>query len=286
MDIFASILLPVVIVGIMFGMGLSLSNKDFLYLLKAPKIVMAGVIAQMTSLPIIAFIISFLFPMPTYIKIGLVLIACCPGGTMSNLVTYWLKGNIALCIALTAITSFLILITLPLIMNLALILFAGYGESIRLPFWKTVINVFLTTLLPSIAGYVVNSYWPILAKKIEKPLEAVMTIALFIIYLIIILNNGDQPTSSVSGYKMIFLITFLLNLISMAIGFAFSRFLGVDNRDSYTISIQVGLQNSALAIFIATSLMHMPESAIVAVVYGSFTFFTTWLFAYLMKRYL
>lgn len=286
MEIFSSVILPIVIIGIMFGMGLSVSVNDIRYLQKSPKIVVAGVIAQMASLPIVAFVISFLFPIPVYLKIGLVLIACCPGGTMSNLVTYWLKGNIALCIALTAITSFLILITLPLIMNLALLVFAGHGESIRLPFGKTVVNVFLTTLLPSIAGFVVNCYWPGMAKKIEKPLEIFMTGALFLIYLVIVINNGNRPESTVSGYEMIILITFLLNVISMAIGFAFSRYLGVDNRDSYTISIQVGLQNSALAIFIASSLMHMPESAVVAVVYGSFTFFTTWLFAYLVKRYL
>ena len=113
-----------------------------------------------------------------------------------------------------------------------------------------------------------------------------MTVALFLIYLVIVITNGNKPESTVSGYGMIILITFLLNVISMAIGYAFSRYLGVDNRDSYTISIQVGLQNSALAIFIASSLMKMPESAVVAVVYGSFTFFTTWLFAYLVKRYL
>jgi len=286
MEIFSSIFLPIVIIGIMFGMGLSVSSNDIGYLQKSPKIVVAGVIAQMASLPIVAFVISFLFPIPAYLKIGLVLIACCPGGTMSNLVTYWLRGNIALCIALTAITSFLILITLPLIMNLALMVFAGHAESIRLPVGKTIINVFLTTLLPSIAGFVVKNYWPAIAKKIEKPLEIFMTGALFLIYLIIVLNNRNKPANATGGYEMIVLITFLLNVISMAIGFAFSRFLGVDNRDSYTISIQVGLQNSALAIFIATSLMHMPESAVVAVVYGSFTLFTTRLFAYLMKRYL
>ena len=286
MDILSSLILPIVIIGIMFGMGLSVSINDIRYLEKSPKIVVAGVIAQMASLPVVAFVIAFLFPMPVYLKIGLILIACCPGGTMSNLVTYWLKGNIALCIALTAITSFLILITLPLIMNLALLVFAGYGESIRLPIGKTIVNVFLTTLLPSIAGYGVKNYWPGLAKKIEKPLEFIMTGALFLIYLFIVINNGNRPESEVSGYRLIILITFLLNVISMAIGFAFSRYLGVDNRDSYTISIQVGLQNSALAIFIASSLMNMPESAIVAVVYGSFTFFTTWLFAYLVKQYL
>jgi len=286
MDIFTSVFLPVVIIGIMFGMGLSVGSNDIAYLKKSPKIVVAGVIAQMVSLPIVAFVISFLFPIPVYLKIGLVLIACCPGGTMSNLVTYWLKGNIALCIALTAITSFLILITLPLIMNLSLLLFVGHGDSIRLPVGKTIINVFLTTLLPSIAGFVVKRYQPDLAKKIGNPLETFMTGALFFIYLVIVISNRNRPVSASSGYEMIVLITFLLNIISMAIGYAFSRFLGVDNRDSYTISIQVGLQNSALAIYIASSLMHMPESAVVAVVYGSFTFFTTWLFAYLMKRYL
>ncbi len=285
MDILSSIILPIVIIGIMFGMGLSVTTNDIRYLQKSPKIVMAGVIAQMVSLPLVAFIISFIFPIPAYLKIGLVLIAACPGGTMSNLVTYWLKGDIALCIALTAITSFLILITLPLIMNLALILFSGHSESIRLPFGKTVVSVFFTTLVPSIAGFLVKYFHPILAKKIEKPLETLMTGALFLVYLIIILNNGNNRASAVSGYGIIIWITFLLNVISMTIGFAFSRFLGVDNRESYTISIQVGLQNSALAIFIASTLMNMPESAIVAVVYGSFTFFTTWLFAYLVKRY-
>ena len=82
MDILSSIILPVIIIGIMFGMGLSVTTNDIRYLQKSPKIVMAGVIAQMVSLPLVAFIISFIFPLPAYLKIGLVFIAACPGGTM------------------------------------------------------------------------------------------------------------------------------------------------------------------------------------------------------------
>jgi bile acid:Na+ symporter, BASS family len=285
-ELFSSVLLPANIALIMFGMGLSLKKDDFKVLWNNPKVVIAGLTIHMLILPTIAFIISYFLPINPVFKVGLVLIAACPGGTVSNLVTYWLKGNIALCITLTTMTSFLIIVTLPLFVNIALHTFTHQDFSgLHLSLKQTFFNVSLIILLPAYLGTLFRKLFRRLASKIEKPLEAIMTILLGIIYTGIIIIQKKEGNASLDYYLPLFGVTFLLNVLSMFGAYFLSRWLKFSNSNSYTISTQVGLQDSALAIFVASTLMHSTNIAIVAVVYGSFTFFSTFLFGYLAKKY-
>ena len=284
-NLFSNLLMPAAIAFIMFGIGLNLRFQDFGIIFSRPKAIIIGLVAQMVLLPLIAFALNYFLDISPILKVGFVLIAACPGGTTSNLVTLFLRGRLALAVALTACSSFLILFTIPIIVNIALRIYEGHEEDIRLPFARTVLDIFLTVLLPTILGMLLRELRPAFANALRKPVNNLMLIFLLLVFVGIILFE-NQGSGDILRHKNLFLPSFLLNLISMVAGYLLALFSGINNRGRFTIAIQVGLQNSALAIYVASKLLGQNEMAIVAVVYGTFTLFTTAFYAYLMKRYL
>ena len=284
-NFFSHYLMPVAIAFIMFGMGVNLRFSDFGHIFKKPKAVITGLVAQMVILPIIAFLINAFIDIDPIYKVGLILIAVCPGGTTSNLVTLFLRGRLALAVALTAFSSFLILFTIPLIMHLALYIYEGLDTSIEMPVMETAINMTLTLLLPTVVGMSVRYYFAEIVQRAQKIINISMSLFLLFVFLGIFLfeNTGS---ASFSEYAFLFVPTFLLNIISMFAGYFLALKAGIENRGRYTIAIQVGLQNSALAIYVASNLLNQPEMAIVAIIYSSFTIFSTTLWAFIMKKYL
>lgn len=284
-NLFSNLLMPAAIAFIMFGIGLNLRFQDFGIIFSRPKAIIIGLVAQMVLLPLIAFALNYFLDISPILKVGFVLIAACPGGTTSNLVTLFLRGRLALAVALTACSSFLILFTIPIIVNISLRIYEGHEEDIRLPFAGTVLDIFLTVLLPTILGMLLRELRPVFANALRKPVNNLMLIFLLLVFVGIILFE-NQGSGDILRHKNLFLPSFLLNLISMVAGYLLALFSGINNRGRFTIAIQVGLQNSALAIYVASKLLGQNEMAIVAVVYGTFTLFTTAFYAYLMKRYL
>ena len=276
--------LPAVLIIIMFGIGLSLERQDFVNVFRFPKPIFIGLIAQMILLPLIAFTIISFTDLAPEIKVGFIIISACPGGSASNLLNHLLRGNVALCVSLTALNSILIQITMPLIVNLGLLVYMGHGEHITLPIWETIFKVFFVTLLPTFAGVYVRNRSFRLATKLEKPMKVIMTVLLFSVFAVIVLLEEKEGGAGIFRYSYLLPYALALNLGSMLAGYFFARSLGLDNRNNYTISIEVGLQNSALAIFVASTLLNNREMAIVAVVYSTFTFFSTALFGYIAKR--
>lgn len=281
---FSTYALPAVLFVIMFGMGLSLEKRDFTHIFIHPKVIFTGLFAQMVLLPVVAFILMSISDLSPIMKVGFILIAACPGGSASNLVAHLLKGNVALCISLTAINSFLILITLPLIVKLGLMIFVGTTHEIMLPVGETILKIFITTIIPTIGGMALRRKNRRFADRMEQPLKVFMLVLLFSVFLVIILFEESRVDAGIMGYKHILPWALGLNFVAMVAGYFFARKVGCEHKDNYTISIQVGMQNSALAILVAANLLHNQEMAVVAVVYSSFTFFSTMLFGYLEKR--
>jgi len=269
----------------MFGLGLSLEKKDFENVFVYPKAIFTGLIAQMVLLPLIAFLLVGFTNLPPVVKVGFILVAACPGGSASNLVAHLLKGNVALCISLTAINSLLILITLPLIVNLGLAVFMCHTADIQLPLLSTILKIFYTTIIPTFLGMYIRHKNARLASVLSRPMRVIMTVLLFSVFAALIIFEEQTTDRGISKYGYLFLYAIGLNLAAMLAGFFFSRKMGLGNRNNFTISIQVGLQNSALAIYVASSLLEHREMAMVAVVYSSFTFFSTLLFGYLAKKF-
>lgn len=276
--------LPGVLIIIMFGIGLSLERKDFENVFRYPKPILIGLFSQMVLLPLIAFILVSFTSLSPAIKVGFIVIAACPGGSASNLINHLLRGNVALCVSLTALNSLLIQITLPLLVNLGLILFMGHSEDISLPIWETIFKIFFVTLLPTFAGVYLRAKFFNLAIKLVRPMKVIMTILLFTVFAAIVLTEESNSQESIFEYSFILPYALALNVGAMLAGYFFAKMQGLDNRNNYTISIEVGLQNSALALYVTGSLLHSKEMTIVAVAYSSFTFFSTFLFGFLAKK--
>ncbi len=277
--------MPLAIAVIMLGVGMNLKFRDFKHIFRKPRAVITGLIAQMVLLPVIAFIFNYFWDISPVIKVGFILIAACPGGTTSNIVTLFLRGRLALSVTLTAFNSILILITIPLILHFALWFYLGENESIQLPVGSTIRDIILSVILPVVAGMSIKYYFPKQASYLRKPMNWIMTGFLLFVFGGILLIEKNSNTD-ISSYFPLFLPAFILNAVTMFAGYLLSLAAGINNRGRFTIAIQVGLQNSALAIFIASKMLNQNEMAMVAVIYGSFTLFSTYGWAWVMKKYL
>ena len=283
-SVFSEIFLPITLAIITLGMGLSLTDRDFRNIFLHPRAVATGLISQMLLLPIIALLIAQISNIDPLYKVGLMIIAACPGGATSNLVTYLLKGNVALSISMTAINSVITLITIPIVVTLSLEFFIHQDASIRLNVGETMVNVFLITLLPAFVGTRIRKWKPLFADSLEKPLKIALPILLALIYTGVVLLDHEGESASSQDIISIFPYALALHLAAMGTGVLVTRLAGLKLRDRYTIVIEVGLQNSALAIFVAVSLLKSPAMSLVPVVYGAFTFFTTLLFGWIIKK--
>ncbi len=284
-SLFSDYFLPITLGIITLGMGLSLTERDFRNIFTYPRAVITGLCCQMLLLPLLAFLIALLSNIDPLFKVGLMIIAACPGGATSNLVTYLLRGNVALSISMTAINSIITLLTIPLVVTLSLMYFIQQDTEIHLKVGETIVNVFLITLLPAFAGTQIRKWRPVWADGLERPLKIILPLLLALIFTGVVFIDRGTESATVRDFINILPFAILLNFAAMGAGLLIAKLLGLRIRDQYTISIEVGLQNSALAIFVAANLLGSHPMALVPVVYGSFTFFTTLLFGWLVKRF-
>lgn len=282
--LFSDIFLPITLGIITLGMGLSLTDKDFRNIFTHPKAFTTGLISQMLLLPLLAFFIARISNIDPMYKVGLMIIAACPGGATSNLVSYMLRGNVALSISMTALNSLITLITIPLVVTLSLEFFIQQDANIRLNVGDTMLNVFLITLLPAYVGTRIRKWKPVLAKGVERYLKVILPLLLALIYAGVIFIDRDGESATFNDFLIILPYTLALHLLAMGTGLLVSRLARLEARDRMTIAIEVGLQNSALAIFVAATLLKSHSMALVPVVYGAFTFFTTLLFGWIVKK--
>lgn len=285
LQLFLDIILPIVIGIIMFGIGLNLSFSDFKRIFIAPKAVLFGLFGQLIILPLIGFAIAFIFPLSPVNQLGIVLISACPGGTSSNIVSYMLKGRVALSVSITAFNSFLIVLTIPLILDVAFSTFWTSSSKVTLSIADTFSSVIYTVLLPVLAGIFVQRVFPATIDRIKKSLRYILPGLLFVVFLLVFITEKSKTNTSLSDYWTLFLPALVLNIGVMLIGFSTSRFIGLPLKDQFTIAIEMGLQNSALGIFLANNVLQIDGLSLISVLYGSFSFFSTLLIAFLMRQY-
>jgi BASS family bile acid:Na+ symporter len=283
-SIFTQYFLPATLAIITLGMGLSLTERDFKNIFVHPRAVITGLCCQMILLPLIAWLIARSINIDPLFKVGLMIIAACPGGATSNLVTYLLRGNVALSISMTALNSIITLITIPLVIYFSLDIFMQEHNAIRLNVGETILKVFLITLLPAFVGTRIRKNYATFATNLERPLRVVLPMLLMVVYVGVIFIDQGTGAGTRSDFVRIFPYTLMLNILAMVSGFLVARILRLRVVNQFTVSIEVGLQNSALAIFVAASLLQSNEMALVPVVYGSFSFFSTLLFGWSVKK--
>ncbi|MCG8411782.1 MAG: bile acid:sodium symporter [Bacteroidales bacterium] len=283
-SLFSAYLLPFSLSVIMVGMGLSLERQDFTNIIRYPRSIFVGVISQIIVLPVITFLIFYFTHLDPLIKVGFILITACAGGSATNIITHMLRGNLALSISLTALNSFLILISLPVIVKIALIVFVGESQNIELSIIDTVLNILLTIIIPTFIGMWVRHNFPTFAQKSQKPLRIILPLILFSVFAIMLIIDDENSSKTTSHYLFLIPWALLLNFISMFVVYIFSRLMKLNIKKSMTISVEVGLKNSIVGIFVAETLLKNHEIAMVSVIYGSITFFSTLLFGFLEKR--
>ena len=265
----------------MLGIGTGLRLENFTAIFRKPKSILVGLGGQMLYLPTLAFLLAFIWPIDPVYKVGLIILAACPGGTASNLITYILNAKVALSVSLTALNSILILMTVPFFVGLAQSTFMRDFQPVEMPFWHTVEEIALTVLLPVGIGVLLNHLFPLLMQRIQKPLKYIMTTILLVVFLGVFIASENGDTDSIFEQPLVFLAAFLLNLGAFVGGVFISNYFGLTSKEKVTVGIEVGLQNSALAIFVAASLLGSNEMALVAVMYSLFTFFTTFIYAWI-----
>lgn len=283
-NIFSGYFLPVTLAIITLGMGLSITHRDFKNVFFRPRAVIVGICCQILLLPLIAFGVASITNIDPYFKVGLIIIAACPGGATSNLVTYLLNGNVALSISMTALNSLITLVSIPVNVSLALLVFLHTDAEIQLNVWDTILKVFLLTVVPAYIGVTIRHRKSEFAERLNRPLKVILPLILLVVYLGVLFIDEGSTIATRKDFFNLMPYALLLNALSMFLGWQVAYLTKLKRVDRYTIAIEVGLQNSALAIFVASTLLGNREMALVAVVYGSFTFFSTAFFGWGIKR--
>jgi len=271
-SILTTVLLPVSLAIIMLGMGFSLVINDFKRVLKYPKAALIGFTNQLILLPIIGFALANLFNLSPPMAVGLMILAACPGGVTSNLITHVSKGDIALSITLTAIASLVTVFSIPFIVSFSLDYFmADDATSIEMPFLKTILQIMVITVIPVSIGMIVNHYRPEFTKRMEQPMRTASTVIFLVVLVGIIAANREKIAES---FQEVGLVALILNVITMLLGFFAARLFRLNLKQSISITIESGIQNGTLAIVIASTILLQDEMAIPAAVYGLLMFFT------------
>lgn len=273
-----AVFLPLALFIIMLGMGLGLTTADFKRIATEPKAVAVGLFAQLVVLPIIGFLLASVFPLSPELAVGVMILAACPGGPTSNMVTYLARGNVALSITLTAISSTIAVFTIPVVVNLSTSSFVGENVSLQLSFLETVVQIAVVTVIPVVLGMVLHLYAPKFSNKVEK---SVKWLSLFFLALIIFGLLLKERDNVLGFFLQVGWVTLALNVVTMALGYAIATLFRLERRDVTAVTCEVGIQNGTLAIAVASAptLLNNPTMAIPAAIYALIMFITGGLFA-------
>ena len=261
------IVMPILLV-LMFLLGTELDRKAFENVARNPRAVFAGMTGQIILLPLIAFGIAWILDLPPVYFMGLILIACCPGGSSSNVFSMLAKGDVALSVTLTAISSIVTLFTIPFIMNVATNFVSEQsGTEINLPIGKLLVQNIVLFLVPMLMGIALKKFRPATAEKVNKTLSKIAFPALIVLALTFFLQYTKEIFEN---FALIGLATTGLILAAMLCSSLLSRAGNFGKAIRRTIVIEVGMQNAAQAIAIATSpfIFNSGEMAIPSIIYA------------------
>jgi bile acid:Na+ symporter, BASS family len=270
-SILTTLVLPIALAMIMLGLGLSLKSDDFFRIFKYPKAVAIGLIGQLVILPIIALAIVKVIPMPPAIAVGLIILALCPCGPSSNMITYLAGGDVALAVTLTVFSSMITVFTIPLFASMAVNSFLGTNAIVSLTIGATMGQIFVITVIPIALGMYVRYRFPEIARRLEKVINKLAVGFLVLIIILLVAKEWSRLPSLIvqAGTGVM-----LLNILGMAAGFAISKMLNLNIAQQICIAIEVGIQNGTLAIAITAGILKDAEMAIPAAIYSLFMYLT------------
>jgi len=271
MDSTSAIILGVSLAIIMLGMGLSLVADDFKRIFLQPKAIIIGLVNQLIFLPIIAFILVLLIPLQPEIAVGVMILAACPGGPTSNLISHLAKADTALSVTLTAFSSFITILTIPFIINFSLEQFLNESNMIQLNILDTFQKILVIIIIPVTIGMIIRKHKESFALKMEKPVRIASAFILVIVIVGIILKEKDNLVES---FQKAGFVIVCLNIIIMFVGYYSSKLFKISNKRALSVAIESGIQNGTMGITIAILMLHNSSFAIVSAIYGVLMFFT------------
>ena len=281
MNIVTDVILPLALAFIMFVLGLGLTGGDFLRVIKQPRDFFVGAFSQIILLPIIAFILVKVWPVAPELAIGVMIIAAAPGGVTSNLLTSFAKGDVALSISLTAIISLLCVITIPFIVLTSVGLLGDSNIPQDISLFSMSRDMFLIVTVPVILGMLLRRFASGIALKFE-PIAKKISIVLFV--LVLLGAIAAERENVISYFAQAGLITLVLNVVMMVVAYYVAKFLSSGTKQRKCITIECGLQNGTLAIFVATSIFGGGMYVIPAATYSLIMFATSLIFVYLVRK--
>ena len=281
MGIIIEVFLPLALAFIMFSLGLGLTGNDFLRVAKQSRDFFVGAFSQIILLPIIAFILVKIWPIAPELAIGVMIIAAAPGGVTSNILTSFAKGDVALSISLTAIISLVSVITIPFIVLTSVELLSNTNVTEDISLIAMSRDMFLIVTVPVILGMLLRKFVSGIALKFEPIAKKISTILFVLVLLGAIVAERENV---VSYFAQAGLITLALNVIMMVVAFYLAQLLGSKAEQKKCITIECGLQNGTLAIFVATSIFGGGMYVIPAATYSLIMFATSLIFVYLVKK--
>jgi len=281
MNIVTDVILPLALAFIMFVLGLGLTGSDFLRVIKQPRDFFVGAFSQIILLPIIAFILVKIWPISPELAIGVMIIAAAPGGVTSNLLTSFAKGDVALSISLTAIISLLCVITIPFIVLTSITLLTDSSITQDISLISMARDMFLIVTVPVILGMLFRRFASGMALSFEPIAKKISTV-LFV--LVLLGAIAAERENVVSYFAQAGLITLVLNVVMMVVAYLVAQSLASGTKQKKCITIECGLQNGTLAIFVATSIFGGGMYVIPAATYSLIMFATSLIFVYLIRK--
>lgn len=262
-----NVLIPGALAFIMFGLGMELTVADFTRLAQMPKPVLVGIFGHTIILPVVAFAMIAVFEVPTAFALGLMVVAACPGGAVSNLWTYLARGDVALAVTLTALSALVAVFWVPVLLNLTLAYFVGTSADIRMPIGDTMVHIALLTVVPVGTGMAVHRYATGFARRMQRVVK-LLSVAFLMLAVVGILVRGKNELPMMLATAGLPVLAY--NFVVMAAGLALARAFRLTPRQVITIPMEIGIQNVIMAATLATApqFLGRPDAGLVPSVYG------------------
>jgi len=281
-DFLSNYLMPIALGTMMIGMGLSLKVSDFTHLLKSPKTIFIGILCQMIGLPLLGLFIASSFPMSNTYSAGIMVLVSCAGAVVSGLLTQMVKGDTALSISMTAISMLIGMITIPILINFSISHFLQNKLYVELDLLSTSIRLLSITIIPVIIGMLFRHLQAKLSLQLLPNVTRVSNLLLVTIILTTMINYRHEI---MHASAVLIIPLFMLNILAMSMGYAAAYFAKFDNKVAKTLVIEVGLQNSATGIFIASVLLNNSLLALPAIIYTGIAFINFAIFMLILRTH-
>ncbi len=282
-DIVSGVLLPLILAFIMFSLGLGLTVGDFRRIFAQPRALLVGVVCHFVLLPLACFLLLSAWGMTGVFAVGFMILAACPTGSTSNLLTYLARGDVALALSFTAVASVATIFTLPRVVTWALGHYLGAARAVDVPVGLMMGQVAMVLGLPVSAGMWVRHRWGAWARAFEPRATRIATVLFVLIVVLAVLKNWALLRDNFASLAPFAL---LLNLSMLAVGFAMARAMRLSRSQSVTLGIETAVQNAALALVIASTVLKDDAMAIPGALYGVLMYAGGLLFALAMRRLL